>query len=560
MKKLLLGVVTALFSFGGVQAQLADYSVAPDFTVTDINGTQHNLYTYLDQGKTVFIDLFATWCGPCWNYHNYGTSHPSAGALKDLYNAYGPGGTDEVVVIAIESDNSTTLDDLNGTGGNTTGDWVTGTPYPMVDDASVASAYNLAYYPTIFMICPNRMVFEIGQQSVANLYSASGTCPGVATNMNDAAALTYRGDEVSYCGDANMGVLIQNMGTSALTSATIEVKENGSTVATQTWSGNLPTYQTETVSIPNVSLTGAGGVTIEITSSDDDATNNSISASLETVVMSNGPIDQTNESSTGLNDLPDGVYLADNATTSPWVISKNDLTNPPAFDLGGFGNSEKSMFFYFFDWNASTVASVVLERIDFSAMSGTAKLDFSHAYAQYSNENDELVVEVSTDCGATWTEVWSKAGADLKTADAVTSFFVPETTQWSANSVDLSAYDNESNVLIRFTGNSGYGNNLYVDDIKVSSSVSIEEQASLSTINMFPNPATNEVNLTFTLAQQSEATITVYNTLGAVVYNRTLNAVGTTLQAINTADFGSGVYFVELSTGNESVTKKLIIE
>ena len=29
-------------------AQLPDGSIAPDFTATDINGVEHNLYSYLD--------------------------------------------------------------------------------------------------------------------------------------------------------------------------------------------------------------------------------------------------------------------------------------------------------------------------------------------------------------------------------------------------------------------------------------------------------------------------------------------------------------------------------
>lgn len=42
----------------GAQAQLADGSTAPDFTLTDINGQTHHLYDYLGAGKTVIIDFF----------------------------------------------------------------------------------------------------------------------------------------------------------------------------------------------------------------------------------------------------------------------------------------------------------------------------------------------------------------------------------------------------------------------------------------------------------------------------------------------------------------------
>ena len=39
------------------QAQLPDGSVAPDFTATDIDGNEWNLYSLLDEGKTVILDF-----------------------------------------------------------------------------------------------------------------------------------------------------------------------------------------------------------------------------------------------------------------------------------------------------------------------------------------------------------------------------------------------------------------------------------------------------------------------------------------------------------------------
>ena len=95
MKKILLSAIlcSTLFASNSI-AQLPDGSIAPDFTTVDINGNTHNLYDYLDQGYTVVMDISATWCPPCWSYHQ-------GGALEDLWANHGPAGLLEFLLIQL---------------------------------------------------------------------------------------------------------------------------------------------------------------------------------------------------------------------------------------------------------------------------------------------------------------------------------------------------------------------------------------------------------------------------------------------------------------------------
>ena len=140
------------------------------------------------------MDMSATWCPPCWSYH-------TAGTLEDVWMNHGPAGapgvsastTDDVVVFYIEADASTTSADLNGTGSNTQGDWVTGVDYYIVDDASLNGPYALSYFPTIYTICPNRILTESGQASATQHYSVVGNCESANGTTNGAllASVSY---------------------------------------------------------------------------------------------------------------------------------------------------------------------------------------------------------------------------------------------------------------------------------------------------------------------------------------------------------------------------------
>ena len=184
MKRIFLLVSLSAILTTAAHAQLPPGSIAPDFTVTDLDGNSYHLYDLLDQGKTVYLDFFATWCGPCWNYHN---GH----AFKNLWETYGPPGTDEAMVFSIEGDPNTNNNCLYGPSGcvgGTQGDWVTGTPYPIVEDPAVRAMYAVSYYPTIYVICPaDKKVYEAGQLPMAGLWSFRNShCPplSVVTTVN----------------------------------------------------------------------------------------------------------------------------------------------------------------------------------------------------------------------------------------------------------------------------------------------------------------------------------------------------------------------------------------
>lgn len=281
MKKLVftLSLLTSLLWAGKTNAQLADNSIAPDWTMSDINGNSHHLYSLLDSGYVVFLDFSAAWCGPCWNYHH------NVHALEDLWMAHGIPGDNKVRVFYIEGESTNTTAQLRGTSSGTAhatfsqGDWVTGTGYPIIDDASQDGPYNIGYFPTIYKICPNRLIKEVGQASAAALWTEAQACPALPTLGNDWAMVQYAGATLS-CDSFGLTVKVQNNSTGPLTSVTVTAFDGATPIKVGNWAGAAAKYDVVDVDLGNVFLSTSKTLTFTITSADGNAANNSINASL----------------------------------------------------------------------------------------------------------------------------------------------------------------------------------------------------------------------------------------------------------------------------------------
>jgi hypothetical protein len=262
-----------------LSAQLPNGSTAPDFIAQDIFGQTHHLYQLLEQGKIVVLEISATWCPPCWVYHN-------SGAMQELYEAHGPAGDNKLQVLWVEGDPGTNLNCLygpSGCNGGSTGNYVAGTPYPIIDNAAIAAAYQITYYPSIFIICPNKKTYEIDPVDADALWNAARQCP-VAYGVNNAGIFQYSpGTELrELCGNQELSPHFQltNLGSTPLTQASIALEWNNNTIQNLEWNGYLPTYGEALVTFPYQSLSNVGALKTTVTSinngaSDDDFSNNS---------------------------------------------------------------------------------------------------------------------------------------------------------------------------------------------------------------------------------------------------------------------------------------------
>lgn len=124
---------------------------APDFTLTDQYGETHTLSDY--RGKVVFLNFWATWCGPC---------RQEMPDIQAVYESYG-GNAEDLVVLGVanpktaESPNNQDISEEEiikflEDGGYT---------YPVVMDLTgqVFQDYYITAFPTTFMIDTEGNVF-----------------------------------------------------------------------------------------------------------------------------------------------------------------------------------------------------------------------------------------------------------------------------------------------------------------------------------------------------------------------------------------------------------------
>ncbi|AWH84874.1 hypothetical protein HYN59_06935 [Flavobacterium album] len=279
-KNLLLGLLlaaglTASAQISGDGNPLADGSIAPDFTATDINGVQYSLYSqYLNAGKSVVIDFSATWCAPCWNYHK---TH----ALADFYEAYGPNGSNEAMVFFIEGDiantNTANLYGVQGPISPSQGNWTLGTPYPIIEDNVVmnlgaANHYDIDFFPTVYVICKETKTTTYADHlNAAQLKEVINSGCQTLVGTQNFGHIEQSAAAVRLCtvGDAvQVQGKLKNFGENNITTATVVLKDNtGAVVATQTYNGNFPQFNNAaSINFNNVVLNPESTYTMEITS------------------------------------------------------------------------------------------------------------------------------------------------------------------------------------------------------------------------------------------------------------------------------------------------------
>lgn len=474
---LLLSLVTSF----SAQAQLQPGAWATPFTLTDINGNDHRLYDYLSEGKPVVKIISAAWCAPCWALH-------TSGVMEEVYETYGPEGSDEIMVIFVEGDPNTTYEQLTGQAGPSQGNWVNGTPYPMIDveNFRLQAAYGLQGFPTVVMICPDMQV-KVPQMwsgpsnwSVNYVVNQAFSCEDELLLEQDAAIHTFDIGN-SSCYDGSVGANLYNSGSAPLTSATVELRREGELLDTYEWTGELATGAEAPVLFENVDLDpGINAFTLSLAASDDDLSNNEVAVPF---------------------------------IKAPEVSLNLDLYIQSDSDAEDHNNRWQIV-----DENGNIAAEGTLANSTYEEISLSLETEGCYEIRFYDEEGDGL-----------------NEGGFFLLLD-----------EFGNSVLDLSTFLG-SEVAVKFLATAN-----------VSSTRSNVEP--VTEWSVFPNPATDLVQVQYVLEESSPVQLNCLNTMGQVLQTQefSVRSSGTHHTAFDLSSLPGGLYQIQITTQKGTSTKSVV--
>ena len=89
----------------------------------------------------------------------------------------------------------------------------------------------------------------------------------------------------------------------------------------------------------------------------------------------------------------------------------------------------------------------------------------------------------------------------------------------------------------------------------------VSENVLANTLNVYPNPTSNKVNITFSALKPENATLEIYNAVGAKVWGTSIkaNEINGRMIEADLSNQANGMYYLNLKYGDQVVTKKIVL-
>lgn len=178
------------------------------------------------------------------------------------------------------------------------------------------------------------------------------------------------------------------------------------------------------------------------------------------------------------------------------------------------------------------------------------------------NKNTQCMYKIEPDyaIGATltFTEFDIELDNDiLKVYDGGNNQLLAELT---GNEIPEPFFVESGKYFLLFTSNGGINGPGWTADWEAGN-VSVETNNSLRKVSIFPNPTSNELNLSFTATSEETFEIRLLSVTGTVIYEENVtNFTGEYRNTINVSDVARGIYFLNIKGTNGDTNKKVMVK
>ena len=345
-----------------------------------------------------------------------------------------------------------------------------------------------------------------------------------------------------------------NNASTFLTSVTAGYQLDNGTAVTQTVNNlNLPLGGTTVVSFPAISLV-AGTHEFEFFTvnpnggTDQVPANDTLSQSFTVNGMASAPF---KEDFTGPAFPPANWSIINPDKDTTWQRSATGNVNAG------------SAFMHTFEYSRNDEKDeLVTPRISYSSIGvDSMKLSFDLASATYTNIDDPdnadvpmdtLEILVTKDCGNSFTTVYKKWGKDLRTVnEPKQDEFAPIASEWRKETVDMTAFLNQSPIQVFFRVINNYENNLFIDNVNVFTSAVPAILKSRGYL-IVPNPFADKFLIWHYTPPTDLRSVRVYNSIGQLLWNKGYNANTDNVITVNLFGKPAGIYVVRVEYGDTS--------
>ena len=321
------------------------------------------------------------------------------------------------------------------------------------------------------------------------------------------------------------------------------------------WNWTFPngTPSSSSVQNPMVSYSGSGSfdVTLEVT----DALGNTMSQTFPNFI-----------SVIGNPGYPPPIYEGfENISSLPsndWTISNSE---GPGFDVvtTGFASGAQSVKLDNSQGQNGSIDELISNTIDLSN-SGAASISFKYAFAKRNSGNtDYLQIFASKDCGESWFMRKNISSSIISTMANTNSNFTPTASDWKTIVIGPGSFSNYlvSDFRFKFKFVNGGGNDLYIDDINLSGSVSINQSEKVFNFSVYPNPVLDKLIISFSsLTNLTDPFLEILDGAGRIINSTYLNNLskGENNLEISSSNLESGWYIIKITSNEKSFATKFL--